>query len=292
MTRTHFFKSDAGRVAVLAAYEDILGRWPVPMERCRVSTRFGDTHVVIWGDDAAPPLVLCHGSVANASSWMGNAVAYGKPFRCYAIDMIGEPGFSAQVREPLDSESHALWLDDVLAELGVQSAHFTGISLGGWLALDYANRRPQKVVALAGVAPAGIGKQGNLLAKAWPLLFMGKKGSRKLREMVMGPGILSAATDDPMLSAFLAMQNLVMDNFRGRIVKIPQLTDPELKALDMPVLVIAGGKDVLVNSDDTKLRIETVATQITLDYRPDAYHFIQDTVGEVLDFFQDHADIV
>ena len=53
----------------------------------------------------------------------------------------------------------------------------------------------------------------------------------------------------------------------------------------MPVLVIAGGKDVLVNSQDTKRRIEGHAPQITLDYRPDAYHFIPDTADQICEFF-------
>lgn len=288
MARAHYFKSDAGRDAVLAAYDDILELWPTHLDRKMVPTRDGETHVISWGPQNAEPLILLHGSVANAATWLAHASAYGARYRCHAIDMIGEPGLSAQKRLPLDGDGHALWLDDVLSVLGVDHARFAGISLGGWLALDYANRRPEKVTALAGIAPAGIGKQGNLLAKAWPLLFMGKKGSMKLREMVMGPGVLDAAAGDPKVARFQAFQNLIMDNFRGRIVKIPQLTDEELKGLSMPVFVIAGGRDVLVNSQDTKARIESVAPQITLDYRPDAYHFIPDTASDVMEFFKEH----
>lgn len=289
MSAIHFFRSDEGRDRVLSSYNDILERWPTPLDRRMIPTREGETHVISWGEENAPPLILLHGSVANAATWLAHAEIYGAAFRCHAIDMIGEPGLSAQNRQPLDSEVHARWLDDVLAGLGVKSARFVGLSLGGWLALDYANRRPDRVEALAGIAPAGIGKQGNLLLKAWPLLFMGKRGSMKLREMVMGPGVLDAQATDPKQASFLAFQNLIMDNFRGRIVKIPQLSDEELKGLEIPVLIIAGGRDVLVQSQDTKRRIELLAPQISLDYRPDAYHFIPDTASGVVDFFERHA---
>jgi len=34
-----------------------------------------------------------------------------------------------------------------------------GVSLGGWLALDYATRRPERVERIAVLCPAGIGRQ-------------------------------------------------------------------------------------------------------------------------------------
>jgi pimeloyl-ACP methyl ester carboxylesterase len=73
--------------------------------------------------------------------------------------MIGEPGLSAPSRPRLASDAYALWLDDVLHELGVARASLVGVSLGGWLALDYATRRPERVERLALLCPGGVGKQ-------------------------------------------------------------------------------------------------------------------------------------
>ncbi|WP_233355635.1 alpha/beta fold hydrolase [Henriciella litoralis] len=285
MARSHFYKSDAGRQIVETAYRDILSRWPVASEQRCIQTRSGETFVLACGPEYGPALILLHGSVANLASWMGNIETYARHFCCYCVDMIGEPGFSAPVREPLDSEAHALWLDDVMDGLGLHAAVFVGLSLGGWLALDYARRRPDRVSAIAGIAPAGIGKQKNILLKALPLLFMGKKGAMKLRDMVLGPQ-MRQQHERPLVERFVAFNALVMDNFRGRIVKIPLLSDEELAGLKMPVLVIAGGRDVLIDSDHTRTRIETVAPQIRLDYRPEAYHFIPDTAEQICFFLE------
>jgi phosphoglycolate phosphatase-like HAD superfamily hydrolase len=46
---------------------------------------------------------------------------------------------------PMTSDDHALWLDDVLRGLELETVSLLGVSLGGWLALDYAIRRPRRV---------------------------------------------------------------------------------------------------------------------------------------------------
>ena len=82
----------------------------------------------------------------RASGFAISLVAFSRDYRVYAVDMIGEPGFSAETRPPLASDAHAAWLDDVWRALGVARASVVGVSLGGWLAADYAIRRPHHVI--------------------------------------------------------------------------------------------------------------------------------------------------
>ncbi|MET7399007.1 alpha/beta fold hydrolase [Dactylosporangium sp. NPDC005572] len=100
--------------------------------------------------------MLLHGAIANSASWMGDAAEWSQRFRVYAVDVIGEAGLSAPARPPLDSDAYAARLDDVLDGLGLRGASFAGISLGGWLALDYAIRRPDRVDRLALLNPGGV----------------------------------------------------------------------------------------------------------------------------------------
>src|SRR5437867_11807001 len=95
------YKSQDGARAVEERYRLCLSHWPVASEHLRVPTREGETFVVACGPADAPPLMLFHGSGANASMWMGDVAAWAQHFRVYAVDMLGEPGFSAPSRPPL-----------------------------------------------------------------------------------------------------------------------------------------------------------------------------------------------
>lgn len=81
----------------------------------------------------------------NAAIWINDAALFSRNFRVLAVDLIGAAGFSAPSRPPIGSDAYALWLDDVLDGLNIRSAMFAGISLGGWMALDYAIRRAERV---------------------------------------------------------------------------------------------------------------------------------------------------
>lgn len=276
------FKTEAGRDAVHAAYRALLAEWPVPNEQRRIATREGETFVVVCGPADAPPLVLLHGAQANTLAYMFDAAAWSQHFRVYAIDMIGEAGFSAEMRPPLDSDAHALWLDDVLDGLGVARAAFVGTSLGGWLALDYATRRPQRVARLALLCPAGIGKQKNFMLTLLPLLLLGPWGKHKARELVLGK---PPSSPTPLEQRFGALFGLISQHIRIRVVKIPRLSDAELARLP-PTLVIIGGKDVLLDCVDTKARLEAHCPQATIRWLPDGRHYLPGQGSAVLEFLR------
>jgi pimeloyl-ACP methyl ester carboxylesterase len=280
------FKTEAGRDAVHAAYRALLADWPVPSEQLRVATRHGDTFVVACGPKDAPPLVVLHGAQANAAACIFDAASWSKHFRVYAIDVIGEAGLSAEVRLPLDTEAHARWLDDVLDGLEVPRAAFVGTSLGGWFALDYATRRPKRVGTLALLCPAGIGRQKNFLLKALPLLLLGAWGMKKTREMVFGTLPVAVTAVERRFVAFIG---LIGRHIKIRNVRIPRLSDAELAALPRSLVVI-GGKDVLIDSVDTRARLESHCPQATIHFVPDGRHVLPRQTEAVLEFLQSARD--
>lgn len=228
------YKSEAGRQAIEAQYRRALDRWPVPCEQRVTPTRQGDTFVVACGDVASPPLVLLHGSGANSSTWMRDVARWADTHRVYAIDMIGEPGLSAPARPPLASPAYADWLDDVWSGLGIDRASVVGVSLGGWLGLDFALRRPHRVTSLSLISPSGIGRQNAwLLAKVALLRLFGRRGLVKSLELVSGTRVQLPL---PLLEALF----VVSENFRYRREPIPRVSDAALVALQPPLLAIVG----------------------------------------------------
>ena len=95
------FRSDAGKALIHGQYRSVLDRWPVPRRELRIPTCQGETFVVDCGPEGAPPVILPHGGATTSAMWVRSVRAWAASFRLYAIDIIGEPGFSAPSRPAL-----------------------------------------------------------------------------------------------------------------------------------------------------------------------------------------------
>lgn len=278
------YKSEAGARAIRERTLELLSRWPVPNQKLRLPTREGETFVVACGREGAPALVLLHGSGANAVMWMGDVSSWSTHFRVYAVDMIGEPGLSAPARPALASDAHALWLDDVLRGLPVARASLVGVSLGGWLALDYATRRPERVERIALLCPGGVGKKRlSSLLKMVPLLLLGSWGRGKAMQVALGTalGAASATPEERLMADYLS---LIFSSFRPRRETLPRFADSALRGLAMPLLAIVGARDAMLDSADTARRLSRTVPHATIVVVPDAGHFLRDQTKAVLDF--------
>ncbi|MEV7123606.1 alpha/beta fold hydrolase [Kitasatospora griseola] len=162
------------RSAFLSAYDTLLDRWPVPVEPIDLDTPYGSTRVNAAGPTDGPPLVLIHGGGSTAASWWANVGELACEARVFAVDRIGEAGRSARAGDrPLRTvEDLHGWLDTVLDGLGLTKADLCGHSYGGWIALSYALRRPDRIDRLALLDPTGCftGYSPRYLLHAAPML--------------------------------------------------------------------------------------------------------------------------
>lgn len=277
---TTIYKSEAGGREIRRWYEDALGTWRVPAEHVRVPTREGETFVVASGPANAPPLVLLHGSGTNAMMWRDDVAVWARHFRTYAVDVVGEPGLSAPSRPRLGSEAPALWLDDVLDGLGVDGAAVVGASLGGWLAVDYAIRRPSRVRRLVLLCPGGLGrrKMGWMLP-AVLLRLLGRRGLRRSARSIAG-------LDSAEAEQFLDVMVLTFTHFKPRMEKLPIFPDDALRGLPMPVLVIAGARDAMLDSHETARRVRDCVPHATVTVLPDTGHAIIGQTEPIMEFFR------
>ncbi|MBB5079549.1 alpha/beta fold hydrolase [Nonomuraea endophytica] len=265
---TMIYKSQEGGLELLDHYRQVLNAWPVPAEHIRVPNREGETFVLASGPQDAPPLVLLHGSGANTSMWRGDVATWSRHFRTYAVDLVGEPGLSAPSRPALGSDAVALWLDDVLEGLRVTKAAFAGTSLGGWTALDYAIRRPERVTRLALMCPGGVGRQ----KVGWIFKALLTRPFRRdgLRESAMAVAGLDGVKDRQALDAVV----LTFTHFNPRREKLPVFPDDALRGLTMPVLVIVGDQDAMFDSRQSARRIRECVPHATVTLLPGVGHAI------------------
>ncbi|PRY34791.1 alpha/beta fold hydrolase [Umezawaea tangerina] len=273
---TTVYRSEAGGRTVREQYRALLEHWPVEAERRTVPTRAGDTFVVVSGPVDAPPVVALHGSGGNSATWLADIATWAPHLRVHAVDVIGEPGLSAPARPPLGSPEYAEWLDDVLDGLGLTSAAVVGMSLGGWLALDYASRRPERVTGLVLLGPSGIGRRKvGWLLRALPFFALGQWGRRRIVRIVAGADV--GEYREVVASTFR--------HFKPR-VEFPVFDDAVLRGLEMPMLVVVGGRDAMLDSRGTARRLAATAPHADVRVLPAAGHFIPGQADAVLDFLR------
>jgi len=274
------YKTPAGADALRRRYEQELRAWPVAAEHLRLPTRQGETFVLASGPADAPPVLLLHGSGANATMWQQDAAAWARDFRTYAVDLVGEPGLSAPSRPPLDSGAYALWLEEVMEGLGLTRAAVVGISLGGWVALDFAVRRPERVSALALLCPGGVGRQKTgWLFTALPLRLLGRRGIARSARALTG---VDTPLDDPVLEHLA----LTFAEFRPRTERLPLFPDDALRGLSVPVQVTVGGRDALFDSAGTAERVRRCVPHAQVHVLPGVGHAILDRAEEVMEFLR------
>ncbi|MBF6171209.1 alpha/beta fold hydrolase [Nocardia blacklockiae] len=251
------YRSAAGRRILAELHRERLARSPIPLERHRVPARDGDAFVLAAGAGSAPPLVLLHGAATDSTSWLSSMTVLASRFRVLAVDIIGEAGNSAPVRPPPESGRYAAWLDAVLDGCGVADVVVLAASLGGWIALDHAVRRPGRITRMVLLSPNGIGRQRWAARVASTGLPLGGAPGRVLARYLLGPG-LRAVPDADRLVADTAT---IARHFRPRTDPLPLFTDEQLAGIRAALLAVVGTRDVLIDAAQTcrRLREHTAA---------------------------------
>lgn len=280
------YRSPAGYEAVMALYDRAMEQWPVAYERMSVATRHGDTFVLAWGEVDRPALVLLHGAGTNSAIWAGDAAEYGRHFRVYAVDLIGEAGKSAANRPAWDGPAYCEWLEDVLAGLGVDKATLLGISQGGWCALKFAVTHPDRVERLVLLCPGGVVPDlGSFVVKAVGLSLLGQWGTRRLVRLIFGGRPLPAEVEETIL--------LMTRHFKPRFGVLPLFSDEELGRLVMPVLLLGGGRDALRDMAKIAGRLRPLVGRLEVVIRPEGGHALLETRGVVMGFLcQETAEVM
>jgi len=117
----------------------------------------GWVHYQVSGEENADTVILVHGFSVPSFVWRG-VLPYllDAGLRVVVYDNYGR-GFSDRPGPPYNIELFDRQLDGVINGLTAESARvaLVGYSMGGAIVTEYAARRPERVAALALIAPAG-----------------------------------------------------------------------------------------------------------------------------------------
>jgi pimeloyl-ACP methyl ester carboxylesterase len=270
------FRTTAGATAVRDAYRRLIDEHLPWAEQRTVPTASGDTFVLSTGPADGPPILLLHGSGSVAASWAPEMIGLGRTHRVHAIDLPGESGRSAPQRLPLRRGAHAQWLHEASSVLAARPAAVAGISLGGWVALDYAVTYPDAVRELVLFSPSGIGPRriAPLLVAAL-LGTLGDRGRRRALTHLLGPGHQPA--DDSFHRDLGNLALTTFRHFRPRTDPIPHCTDDELRTLPRELTVVLGARDRMLHGPAAAQRLQRHADAARIDLLPRHGHLVPRT---------------
>ena len=103
---------------------------------------------------AGDPVIFLHGTSGHLEAFIRNVAVISEHFACHAIDMMGH-GYTESPGVPYRISGYVQHVLAYMDAEGIESAHFVGESLGGWVSGRLAADHPDRVKTLALVAAGG-----------------------------------------------------------------------------------------------------------------------------------------
>ena len=208
-------------------------------------------------------LLLIHGMAGSSDAWRELIPRLAKRYRVVAPDLLGH-GQSHKPRGDYSLGAFAVWLRDLLDELGIAQATIVGHSLGGGVAMQFIYQHPdycERVILISSgglgpdvgwilrllsapgaefvlpiIAPSPVLKAGNKIGS-----WFTKSGMRAPRASEIWRAY-SSFSDPPTRDAFLRTLRSVVD-YRGQAVSA--LNRLHVRS-ELPTLAIWGADDEII----------------------------------------------
>lgn len=138
---------------------------------------FDDTRLHIRQQGSGPVALFIHGFPLDSTMWIDQLSQLSEARRCIAVDLRGFGRSAPVTGEPLTMERHAADLGGVLDLISVEKADVVGLSMGGYVALAFAEMYPERLRSL-----------GLIDTRAEPDSPEGKQGRDAMAERVATDG--------------------------------------------------------------------------------------------------------
>ena len=210
-------------------------------------------HVREDGDPDGVPIVLIHGSLGSLHMWEGWARELGGKARLFSVDLPGHGLTGAWPRDEYTIEAYADFIEVLVDTLNLDRFVLVGHSMGGAVAWSFAATRPDRVSQLVLVDATGYPRAAGDVPLPFRLARMpviGDLGVYFKPEGMVRRSLTEAYADPAMVMPERVKRYAELQRFPGnreatlQRARTQEVLDPTpLRRLDVPTLIIWGGKD-------------------------------------------------
>lgn len=192
-----------------------------------------------------PALVLIHSGLADRRMWDDQVDAFASRYQVIRYDVRGFGNSDSPTKEFSPSDD----LYQLLDLLGIEKVSVLGLSMGGYIALDFAVEHPARVQALIPVAAglSGFDYSPDLQQRISAIFAAGKdSGPSCVVEMWLADPMLAALREDP--DALARVRALLEENVDGFLrTQLASSANPpaaqRLSRIGAPTLIVVGDRD-------------------------------------------------
>jgi pimeloyl-ACP methyl ester carboxylesterase len=272
------------------AQTDSLAGYPGPVAFAEV-----DGHRIAYYQTGEGPgtVVLVHGLGSNLAFWRETIPALAEHYRVVALDL---PGYGLSSKDDVAGamDAYASVVVGLMDALGIDRAHYVGLSMGGQIGLTLALSHPHRLDRMVLASPAGIERFTPQQALALKSLFTPEAVQGVPAEQYAANVALNfAAPDSVDYSWILAQRHTLSErpDFAGYAVanarSVAGMLDgpvyDRLPTLAVPTLVIYGSGDRLIPNPYLNPSLTTAAVaQSAADASPLIDAVVVDRAGHLL----------
>lgn len=198
-------------------------------------------------------IVFSHGLLWGTEMFEPQIEALRGRYRCIAWDHRGQGRSASDYRHTIGIE--LVWQDAValLDALGVKQVTFAGLSMGGFVAMRVAARRPDLVKRLilleTAIGPEPLENVGRyrMLNAVYRTIPLGPKLlARRVGQIMLGKTVLNDAKRAADVARFMQLMTRRRDIWRAvnGVIDRAGIAPSELASIRVPTLVLVGEEDV------------------------------------------------
>ncbi len=207
-----------------------------------------DLHYELRG--SGPPIVFAHGLLWDRRMWTAQVDAFAGRFRCLSYDHRGQ-GQSGGAGPGCDLDTLCSDIAALIEALELPPVHFAGLSMGGFVGLRLAARRPELVASLsllgsgAGAEPADRRRRYRHLL--WALTLLGARPLvSRILPLMFGRSTLADPARAAQLQAWRSQVALLPRRVRHAVRGVIERESVlgELSRIRCPTLILVGEEDI------------------------------------------------